>query len=63
MGSNDGGSMSNSSWNNFRMTLASAKSSEEPAIWGWSAYARPAAMALSELGIDLVGCVSALQNK
>ena len=55
MGSTRGTEMLNSDWNSSRMTLASSKSSREPARWGWLAYARDAASALWGLGTDLQG--------
>lgn len=53
MGLVDGAGMLNSVWNSSRMTLASVKSSEDPARCGWVAYSLEAASALSALGIDL----------
>ena len=53
IGSLAGGCMPNSVWKRLRITLASEKSSSEPARWGCVAYALEAESALSELGVEL----------
>ena len=53
IGSSAGGWMPNSVWKRSRITLASVKSSSDPARWGCVAYALEAESALSGFGIEL----------
>jgi hypothetical protein len=53
IGSSADGWMPNSVWKRLRITLASEKSSSDPARWGCVAYALEAESALSEFGVEL----------